>query len=447
MNPPAEHIRRQFDGIAGQLPGAELAWLKTSRHAALEQFVDQGFPSPRLEDWKYTRLTPLTRQAFQAVGHGTTAQSSAGIPKALRLAEAWQMVFLDGRYREDLSAPPEITNGIRIHSLARALNEYPQRLEPLLKRANSIDRHGFNALNNAFAADGVVIELDPEQVLDRPLQLLFCSAAADTQQAPLMTHPRVLVSLAAHSRLRLIESHMGLGPGGYLNNCATLAVLENGAHLDHYKLQHEAPEAYHISSLDVHQGPDSHFVSHSISLGAAISRNEIHVDLDGPGAECLLNGLFMGKDRQYVDYHTRIDHRQSHCTSTENYKGVLGGKARGVFNGRVYVHPQAQKTDARQSNQNLLLSATAEVDTKPQLEIYADDVKCAHGATTGQLDEAMIFYLRSRGLSEGAARALLTYGFARDIVDRINIQALREVAAQALLDGMPDAEDLRSMIT
>jgi len=443
---PAEHFRRQFDGIAEQLPGAGLAWLQTSRREALERFVHKGYPSPRQEDWKYARLAPVTKLAFQAAKHGEP-QVTAGIPDSARLAEAYQMVFLDGRYREDLSTLPPPRDGVRIHSLARALDEFPQHLKSLLDRVHNIDRHGFNALNSAFANDGVVIALDPEQALDRPLQLLFCAAATNAQQAPLMTHPRVLMSLAAHSRLRLIESHIGLGSGVYLNNCASFAVLETGARLDHYKLQHEAPEAFHISSLDVHQGPDSRFVSHSISLGAAISRNEIHIALDGPGADCLLNGLFMGKDRQYVDYHTRIDHYKSHCTSTENYKGVLGGNARGVFNGRVYVHPHAQKTDARQSNKNLLLSATAEVDTKPQLEIYADDVKCAHGATTGQLDETMVFYLRSRGLSDSAARALLTYGFARDIIDRIDVQALREAAAKALLDGMPDNEDLRSMIT
>lgn len=446
MIEPAEYFRHQFEGIAGQLPGAGLEWLAASRREAIEQFAGQGYPSPRLEDWKYTRLAPITKQPFQNTLSGA-ADSAVAIPDHLRVAGTWQMVFVDGHYREDLSRPPGNTGGIRIQSLARMLNDSPQRLHTLIEQGPEIHRHGFNALNTAFAGDGAVIELDPGESLDQPLQLLFFSRPAGPRQEPPMLHPRVLVSLAANSHLRLIETHGGQGPGVYLNNCATVSRLETGARLDHYKLQCEAGAAFHISSLDVHQGPDSYFVSHSASLGAAISRHEINIALDGPGAECLLNGLYLGKDRQYVDYHTRIDHLKPHCTSTEDYKGVLGDRAQGVFNGRVYVHPHAQKTDARQSNRNLLLSPTAEVDTKPQLEIYADDVKCAHGATTGQLDEQMVFYLRSRGIAEGSARALLTYGFARDSVDRIDVQSLREAVATALLDGMPVSEDLRSMMT
>ena len=394
---PAEHFRRQFDDIAPQLPGADLTWLNQSRRDALEQFTVKGYPSPRIEDWKYTRLTPITKQSFQSVIQ-PPAKSAVSIPETLRMSGAYQMVFIDGHFREDMSHLSENPSGIRIYTLAMALKESPQRMQTLFDHAQTIDRHGFNALNSAFANDAAVIELDPNQVLDRPLQLIFLTSPDTPEDDPLMVHPRVMISLAANSRLQLIESYSGTGAGNYLNNCATLAVLEKGARLDHYKHQQEASDAFHISSLDVLQHADSQFISHSISLGAAISRNEIHVNLNGPGAECTLNGFYMGSAKQYVDYHTRIDHSQPHCNSNEHYKGVLGGNAQGVFNGRVYVHPDAQKSDAQQSNQNLLLSATAEVDTKPQLEIYADDVKCSHGATIGQLDESMVFYMRSRGI-------------------------------------------------
>ena len=441
----AEHFRRQFDDIAPQLPGADITWLNQSRRGALEQFTVMGYPSPRIEDWKYARLTPITKQTFQTVSQ-TPPESAISIPQSLRMDGAYQMVFIDGHFREDISQLSENPSGIRVCTLAMALKEFPQRMQALFGHAQSIDRHGFNALNSAFANDAVIIELDSNQVLDRPLQLIFLSSPELPGQEPFMVHPRVMISLAANSRLQLIESFSGTGAGNYLNNCATLAVLGNGARLDHYKHQQEASGAFHISSLDVLQHVDSQFISHSISLGAAISRNEIHVNLNGPGAECTLNGLYMGSANQYVDYHTRIDHSQPHCNSKEHYKGVLGGSAQGVFNGRVYVHPDAQKSDAQQSNQNLLLSATAEVDTKPQLEIYADDVKCSHGATIGQLDESMVFYMRSRGIPESAARSLLTYGFAREIVDRIDLPQLRECVALALLDGMPDSTRLRSMI-
>jgi Fe-S cluster assembly protein SufD len=214
----------------------------------------------------------------------------------------------------------------------------------------------------------------------------------------------------------------------------------------HYKVQREAASGFHVSTLQVHQHASSRFTSHSVSLGAALSRHDINIDLAGPGAECSLDGLYMASGRQHVDYHTLIEHKVPHCTSREDYKGVLGGRGRGVFNGRVIVHEGAQKTDASQSNKNLLLSADAEIDTKPQLEIYADDVKCAHGATVGQLDERMVFYLRSRGLDHAQARALLTYGFACDVVDRMGIEPLHRIVADALLDELPHADELRSML-
>ncbi len=445
MTDPAEHFRQQFKRFAPQLPGENLAWLQASRQAAMDQFAHDGYPTARLEDWKYARLTPLTQQSFQ-LPTITSAQHSGAIPAALTLSDTYQMVFVNGLYDETQSFLPTTCPGIRISRLAKALTLSCERIKSILKAPAAANMHGFNALNRAFAHDGVVIDFDAGQQLDKPLHVLFYNNIPDSAGAPIMLHPQVLITLANHAHLQLIETHAGTAPAMYLNNCATRVHLETGARLDHYKLQNEAPGAFHISSLDVIQGPDSQFTSHSASLGASLSRHEINVALDGNGAHCDLNGLFTGKDRQYVDYHTRIDHHQPHCSSTEHYKGVLGGHAKGVFNGRVYVHPHAQQTDAQQSNQNLLLSPTAEVDTKPQLEIYADDVKCSHGATTGQLDEMMLFYLRSRGIAENAAKALLTYGFAREIIDRIDVPAFHDELALALLDGMPGSEQLRSMI-
>lgn len=440
MSEAVTHYRDRFEQLRPRLPGATLAWLDSARREALEEFERSGFPKPRDEDWKYTRVAPIEKRAFEPLPPDTQLEN---VSTYLLDEPAHQLVFVDGRFRAELSVMNDAGAGVRIESLASAIERTPDVLEAHLNQYADPHRHAFTQLNTAFTADGAFIAVNDGISLERPVHLLFlASGVADT-----VAHPRVVIASGRNSRLTVVESYLAAGESAYFNNALTEVLLADGAELSHYKVQREAQAAFHVSTLQVQQQSSSRFVSHSASLGAALSRHDINVLLDGEGAECTLNGLYMGRARQHVDYHTRVDHAKARCTSMENYKGILSGRAHGVFNGRVYVHPNAQQTNASQSNKNLLLSRDAEVDTKPQLEIHADDVKCSHGATVGQLDEQMVFYLRSRGLAVDTARALLTYGFARDVVDRMEVEPVRRLVADALLDRMPHADELRSMLS
>jgi Fe-S cluster assembly protein SufD len=439
MSDTVERYQEAFDRLAPALPGRGVAWLEGARRDAFRRFRELGFPTTRDEDWKYTRVTGIEKHPFAAATETTDTPDLGGLllPDDAR---AHQLVFLDGILREDLGRTGTLPCGVRVSALAGALVDGDPTLEPFI--AGPELGHGFLALNTAFIHQGVVVDLDRDVTLDGPLHLLFLASGKRDSIA----HPRIVIRCGPRSRVTVIEHYASLGDSAYFNNVVTQASLAGGSSLTHYKLQRESTSAFHVSTLSVRQQTESRFQSHSVSLGAAIARHDINVSLDAPGASCGLNGLYLGRARQHVDYHTRVDHTKPECTSDEDYRGILDGRARGVFNGRVYVHPDAQKTDARQSNRNLLLSRNAEVDTKPQLEIHADDVKCAHGATVGQLDERMVFYLRSRGLGEAAARALLTYGFARDLVDRMEIAAVREQTAGALLERMPSAQELKDIL-
>ena len=440
MSESIARYRERFDADAPALPGSGTPWLDAARRASLAAFEARGFPGPREEDWKYTRVSAIEKRDFAAAPQADAVPDLAGLRLPGDEAAA-ELVFLDGRLRGDLSRRGSLPDGVLLEGLAEALTRGDGTLEPYL--SGSEHPHAFLALNAAFAGEGVVLRVPADTALEAPVHLLFVS----TGRADHIAHPRVVIECAAGSRATVVESFVAAGDSAYLNNAVTQATVGPGATLAHYKLQRESDSAYHVSTLAVQQQAGSRFESHSMSLGAALARHDINVAFGGEDASCVLNGLYVGRGRQHVDYHTRIDHAVPRCVSEEDYRGVLGGRSRGVFNGRVYVHPHAQQTDASQSNRNLLLSRDAEVDTKPQLEIYANDVKCAHGATVGQLDERMVFYLRSRGLEESAARALLTYGFARDLVDRMEIPALREVVSAALLESLPQGEELRSMLS
>ena len=413
-----------------------------ARGEAIGAFGVMGFPKPREEDWKYTRVAPIERHGFALAPEG---QAPATGLDDLRLPgdpAVHEIVFVDGRHRPDLSRNGVLPPGVAVHSLADVLATGDEALKPYLA-PDARPAHGFLALNTAFAADGVWLRVGEDVSLDAPLHLLFVASGA----ADHVAHPLLVVECAPGSAATVVEHYAATHDSAYFNNVVTRATLGERASLTHYKLQRESTRAFHVSTLSVQQAAESRFRSHSVSVGAALARHDINVLLDAPGARCTLNGLYMGGGRQHVDYHTRVDHAKPACTSEEDYRGILDGRARGVFNGRVWVHPGAQQTDARQSNRNLLLSRNAEVDTKPQLEIYADDVKCAHGATVGQLDERMVFYLRARGLDESTARSLLTYGFARDLVDRMEHPAVREMVGAAMLDRLPGGDELRSMLS
>lgn len=408
------------------------AWLIETRQRALRRFEELGFPTPKNEDWHYTSVAPIAEAGF------ATLRAASGDVRAAeldpyRIGASWPtLVFVNGRYAPELSTPAEqMPDGVRVAPLSAALRG-EALLDDLLDRhlthVAAWDEHAFTALNTALMTDGAVVHVAKEMVVETPIHLLFVSDANAARGA---THPRTLLVAERHSRATVVESHVGLGEAGYFTNAVTEAVLDDGATLAHYRLQRESPRAFHVGTVDVRQGRDSHFVNFALTLGAALSRSNVYTVLDGEGSGATLNGLYMLDGEQHGDHQTRIEHAQPNCFSREVYKGLLDGHARGVFNGKVYVHAIAQKTDGKQENNNLLLSPTARIDTKPQLEIFADDVRCTHGATVGRLDETALFYLKSRGVDATMARQLLTYAFAADVLELIELEPLKD-ALEAL---------------
>ncbi len=439
-----EHYLSEFSSLEPHLPGRNLPWVREARERALEAFTRIGFPTPREEDWKYTRVTPIEKRSFRtAVGENVVVAPDDLDRHRVPGLDAHRLAFVDGRYCAPLSSV-QTPRGVTVTSLAAALTETPDALEPHLGRYASITASGFSALNTAFLGEGAFVHIDADARIDEPVLLLFISTGRTDE---VCAQPRALIIAERGSQATVIEQYVCVGETSYFNNAITEVALGPNSGLEHYKLQEESGKAFHISTLQVYQGRDSRFTSHSVSLGGALVRNDINSVLDAEGAECELNGLYLATGRQHVDFHTRIDHRKPHGTSREFYNGVLAGRSRGVFNGRVYVHPHAQKTDAEQVNNNLLLSRDAEIDTKPQLEIFADDVKCSHGATVGQLDEDMVFYLRSRGITESAARGLLTYGFASDVIQRMSLAAVRAKLEEQLIAWLPNPEQVKEIVT
>ena len=448
------HYLGEFAAHRGAFPGGDQPWVQQIREEALERFESLGgFPGPRLEDWKYTRVAPIEKHPFRTAHELPTAPTVVDEIKRATVAgqpQTWphcaHLVFVDGLLCKSASSVERQAKGLEISSMSEALARSPETLQMHLGHYADPRECAFPALNTAFMSEGAFIHLSRETVLDAPILLTFLSTGRESEAA-VISHPRVLIVLDAASRACVVETYATLDPSAlYFNNPVTEVVLKAGAHLDHCKIQLESASAFHVATIQTHQARESQFSSHAISLGGRLVRHDINSRLEAEGAVCHLNGLYIAGARQHMDFHTRVDHVAPRCTSVEVYKGILSGRSRGVFNGRVYVHPRAQKTDAQQSNDNLLLSEHAEIDTKPQLEIYANDVKCAHGATVGQLDDDMIFYLQSRGLDESTAKAMLTYGFAEDIIEGIPVAALREQLTGELLGRMPGADQLRGIM-
>jgi Fe-S cluster assembly protein SufD len=370
------------------------------RHDAMERFAALGFPTLEDEDWRFTPLAALTRVPFQLAAATGARQESL---------------------RRD---------GAIVCSLAEALASHFELVEPYLARYADYEDHAFPALNTAFLHDGAFVYLPPGVVLSEPVSLSW--NVNNRGQTPVLLPRRALIVAGRNSQAAVCERYAGPDGSTYFTSVVTEIVLDEGAILDHYKIQQEGDNGFHVATIQAHIGRSSNFSSHNITFGGRLTRNDVNAYLGGEGGECTLNGLYVGDGEQLIDNHTRIDHAKPHCASHELYKGILDGKARGVFAGRIYVHQDAQKTDAKQTNQTLLLSDDAIIDTKPQLEIFADDVKCTHGATVGQLDTESIFYLRSRGIGKDEARSLLTFAFANDIIGRIKIDGLREELEQLL---------------
>ncbi|HEY6106735.1 MAG TPA: Fe-S cluster assembly protein SufD, partial [Anaeromyxobacteraceae bacterium] len=355
----------------------------------------------------------------------------AGPPSGPRLT------FVNGRYRPALSSPAGLPPGAFAGSLAQALRERPAALEPHLGRLAAFQDHAFAALNTAALEDGAVLLWPERASLEAPVELVFVTVAG---AAPVAVAPRVLVVAGAGSELAVAESHLGVAGGPTLTAAVTEVALGEGARVDHYRIQDEAPRTFHLGALASRQAGGSRFATHAITVGAALSRSEVRAVLDGEGAEAHVNGLYLASGRQLMDNFSLIEHARPRCLSRETFKGVLDGESRAVFGGRIRVLEGAQKSDAYQLNSNLLLSEGAEVDTKPQLEIFADDVKCGHGGTVGQLDEDALFYLRSRGIGRERARSLLIYAFAGEMVDLVRPRALRERVARLVAARLPEGD-------
>lgn len=427
----------EYEAIAPTLPGQNLPWLQQLRKDALAKFSANGFPSPREEEWRYTNVSAIEKKLFSPVLgvdlHLKLQAVDADWLKSQQLEDAWSVVLVNGHFSADLSRLDGLPEDISIMSMADALvgaKDFSSLLETYLGRAVNIAEHDLVAFNTAWFTDGVFVHVPAKQVLAKPIQLLNIVTEADA-----MATTRNLVIVAENAEAQVIETFAGLNDA-YLTAAVTEVFVDQNAQLTLYKLQTESEKAYHFGGTYVKQAKDARFTHHNFAFGGLLARCDIHTDLDH-ASECDLNGLYLGVKRQHLDNHTRINHLKPHAISREMYKGVLDDRARGVFQGRVIVAEDAQKTDSQMNNRNLLLSSDAEADTKPQLEIYADDVKCGHGVTVGQLDEKSIFYLQSRCIDEETARNMLTFAFANEMVDKIKIKSLHDKVLEQVLARFP----------
>lgn len=391
--------------------------LKALREAGAEAFKTLGFPTTRNEDWHYTSVSSIaSAQYAPAIERGVGTLDAAALAP-YTFGGTWPLVvFLNGRFAPALSQLDALPAGIRVMDLATASAQEPELLGRFLGTAAPADRDGFTALNAAFAGEGTVIHVAKEMVIEHPVHVLH---VMDAHGANLMSHPRHVMVVERHAKASVVESYVALADVPYFTNAVVEAFVEDGATLNVVRIQRESRLAQHIGTVEARQGRDSHFLTFTFQTGAALSRSNVYTVLGGEGCGCTINGLYMLDGEQHGDHQTRVEHVKENCFSREAYKGLIDDRAHGVFNGKVFVHPEAQKTDGKQTNHTLLLSEQAQIDTKPQLEIFADDVKCTHGATVGRIDETALFYLKSRGVGKVLAKQLLMYAFAADVLETI----------------------------
>ena len=415
------------------------AWLSKLRRAAIESFAELGFPTTHDEEWLYTNVSTLASTPFVPARVKLTEELRQKIER-LPLADLGcsRLTFFNGCYVPELSQLREVPRGLRAGNMASAWKNHGALLERHLGHYADAKTHAFVALNTAFFEDGAFIELPKGTVLQKPLHILQISHGGGH---PTVSHPRNLIVVGDTGQANIIETFVSLEEDTTFTNTVSEIVAGEGALVDYCKVQQESDASFHYARVQVQQARSSSVTTHSIQLGGALTREEVQAVLGGEGAESLLHGLYVISGRQHVDNHTVIDHAKAHCSSREVYKGVLEGKSQGVFNGKIIVRPDAQKTDSKQSNKNLLLSEDAIINTKPQLEIFADDVKCTHGATVGQIDPEAVFYLRSRGIAMDDAKKLLTFAFANDVMERIKFQPLRERLAERLYARLAERID------
>ena len=396
--------------------GHDLPWLRKLRREAFARFCEVGFPTTHDEDWRFTNVSAIAQTAFRLARNGRVQVSRQQLEPYRIAGVASQLVFVNGRFARELSSLNSLPDGVKVSSLAGEISSNHGAIEPHLGRYLDIRRDAFCALNTAFVEDGAYVHFPRGTLVEEPIYLLFVSTGDD---APSMSHPRNLIVAEEDSQATFVEDYVSPDSGAVFSNTVTELVAGDHTVLSHYMIEREHKQAFNISTLRIQQERSTNVVSHSVLLGGALVRNNVHPVLAGEGGECLINGLFIGNGGQHLDNYMLVDHASPRCSSRQFYNGILDEHAHGVFHGRIIVHKDAQKTDAKQTNRNLLLSDDAQIDTKPQLEIYADDVKCTHGATIGQIEGDALFYLRSRGIDEVSARKLLLFAFAGECLDRM----------------------------
>ena len=432
-NDAREAYYARVDASRGR--SAEPAWLTSRRAAAARQLLAEGFPTSRDEEFRFTNVGPVTARAYPAADVPPARASLDALlaESTVPGLDAHEIVFVNGRFAPELSSIGGIPAGVRLTSLASSIGADPALVESLWDLTIKFPMKGFTALNTALAGDGAILVVDPETVVERPIHLLFLSSAP----VPFGAGVRNLIRVGRHAQVRIVESYTGEAGQEYFTNAITELSGGDGSRIEYCRVQRESTSAHHISGTHIHLGRAAVFASESLSLGGAIVRNDIGAVLDAEGISCTLNGLYLVDGDRLVDNHTTIDHAKPHCESHELYKGIIEDRGRGVFNGKIFVREDAQKTDAKQTNKVMLLSDDATIDTKPQLEIFADDVKCGHGGTVGQLDETALFYLRSRGVPVAEARGLLIYAFAGEMVELVRSAPLRAAARDLVAARLP----------
>ncbi len=421
-----EDVIKGYEEVFEELVGqgeSTFSSLRDLRTNAFARFKESGFPTTRHEEWRFTNVTPIANTKFAFLDGTLSAKKITDISRwNIAGEDVASLVFVDGQWSEALSNIVALPKGVRFLPLSQAATNGAAEALDQLGRITDIDSNPFCALNTALFSEGVLITVPDGTTVRQPLLILMLTTP---RLETLAVFPRILVNVGRQSSLSLVEIYGGGGSTPGLTDIVTEVFVGEGATVEHDRLQVESEAHYHMSTMTVRQEQGSVFLSNSITFGGGLVRNNVHVTLGGPGGECTLNGLAIGNGTQLIDNHTSIDHAADHCTSHELYKTILDGAAHGVFNGKIFVRPGAQKTDAKQTNKTVLLSNEALMNTKPQLEIFADDVKCTHGAAVGQLDDEQLFYLRTRGIGREEARAMLTQAFANDVIERIHVDAVR----------------------
>jgi Fe-S cluster assembly protein SufD len=422
------------------------SWLRSIREAALARFLEMGLPTTRDEEWRFTNIAPLAKAEFQLAERDVDAITSEQVRRfVIPDLTGTRLVFVNGIFTPRLSTVVDLPRGVEIKTLAEALDSHRKLIEPLLKghELHAAKADAFAWLNTSMIEDGTFIHVRKGVVVEQPIELL---SIVTSSGGAVITQPRNIIIADEQSEVTVLERYVSLGDGEYFTNAITDIVAGDNAVVHHYLIEEESTAAFNVSALRIRQSRNSKVDSHTVLLGGRLVRNNVHAILDGEAANCLINGLYVGGGEQHMDNHMRVEHAKPHGDSRQFYKGILDDRASGVFAGRIIVHKDAQKTDAKQTNKNLLLSDDAHVDTKPQLEIYADDVKCTHGATIGQLNDEAIFYLRARGIALDSARSMLIHSFAGESLERMKLEPVRTYLDKILFKRLPGGELLENLL-